>query len=248
MTDRADSRFRLLSETDDPALRDEIVRDHLPLARHVARRFVHRGESFDDLMQVASLALVKAVDRFDPDQGTQFSTFAVPTLMGELKRHFRDRGWGIRVPRRLQELHGELTTLTSSLSQTLGRAPTTRELADAAHVDSEDVLEALDAGASYRSVSLDAPLGDGAADGMSVGEGIADEEAGFDDIERRLDLEPLLESLPERQRTILVYRFGDGMTQAEIGEKIGVSQMHVSRLLNQALRDLRDRVGDGPGS
>ncbi len=232
--------FRELARTRDPQLRDRIVEEHLSLAEHLARRFAHRGEPLEDLVQVASLALVKAVDRFDPDHGVEFSSFAVPTIMGELKRHFRDTGWAMRVPRRLQELHVELGTLSGNLSQELGRSPTVAELAEATATSEDDVLEAMEAGSAYQSASLDAPPPSEDA-GATLAATVGGPDAALADSERRAVLEPLLATLPERERTIIRLRFVEGLTQSEIGRRVGISQMHVSRLLNRSLADLRER-------
>lgn len=232
--------FQEFARTRDPALRERIVEEHLSLAQHLARRFAHRGESLDDLVQVASLALVKAVDRFDPDHGVEFSTFAVPTIMGELKRHFRDSGWAMRVPRRLQELHVELGSLTGALSQELGRSPTVGELADAAGVSDDEVLEAMEAGSTYRSRSLDAPGPSDESGGSTLAARLGAPDEELVNSERRAVLEPLLDTLPERERTIIRLRFVDGLTQSEIGRRVGISQMHVSRLLSRSLDELRE--------
>jgi RNA polymerase sigma-B factor len=231
-------RFRRFAATGDPALRDELVETHLDLARHLAWRFTNRGEAFDDLFQVASLALVKAIDRFDPEQGVAFSTFGTRTIVGELKRHFRDRGWAVRAPRRLQELYVNLGGSIQLLSQELGRSPTIAELAADTGATEEEVLEALEAGRGYRAASLEAPTGDG--EGEPLGERLGGGDPAFDDAEQRLDLSPLLDQLPQRQRRIVQLRFVDGLTQSEIARTIGISQMHVSRLLQRSLVTLRD--------
>ncbi len=239
---RADltEKFRRYAETRDRQLRDELVEGHLDLARHLAWRFINRGEAFDDLFQVASLALVKAVDRFDPEQGVAFTTFGTRTIVGELKRHFRDRGWAVRAPRRLQELYVNLNGSIGILSQELGRSPTIEELAVNTGSSEEEVIEALEAGRGYRAVSLEAPTADG--DGEPLGERLGAEDLGYGDAERRLDLSPLVGSLPPRQQLILELRFVEGLTQSEIARKIGISQMHVSRLLQRSLATLREAV------
>jgi RNA polymerase sigma-B factor len=232
--------FRRYAASGDRHLRDQLVEAHLDLARHLAWRFVNRGEAFDDLFQVASLALVKAVDRYDPDQGVAFTTFGTRTIVGELKRHFRDRGWAVRAPRRLQELYVNLNSAIGALSQELGRSPTIGELAAHTGAGEEEVIEALEAGRGYRAVSLEAPTADG--DGEPLGERLGTEDVGYSDAERRLDLSPLVERLPPRQQLILELRFVDGLTQSEIARKIGISQMHVSRLLQRSLATLRESV------
>jgi RNA polymerase sigma-B factor len=229
--------------TGDVALRDRLVEIHLGLAEYLARRFDRRGEPLDDLIQVASLALINAVDRFDPSRGLEFSTFAVPTIVGELKRHFRDRGWALRVPRRLQDLHLRLSAAVSELTHELGRSPSIPELAVRLNATTEEVIEAIEAGRAYRSSSLDAPVpteeGSRPAS-WRIGE--ADE--GIIGIDERSQLTSLLRELPERERTILMLRFFDGLTQSQIAERIGISQMHVSRLLARTLGYLRQQAAD----
>ncbi|MGD0391298.1 MAG: SigB/SigF/SigG family RNA polymerase sigma factor [Acidimicrobiales bacterium] len=221
--------------TRDERLRNELVESHLGLAHQLARRFVSRGETYDDLVQVASLALVKSVDRFDPERGVEFSSFATRTVVGELKRHFRDRGWAIRAPRRIQELYLEIGPAIESLSHDLGRPPTITEMADSIGVAEEAVLEALEAGKSYHLTSIDAQ---DRKEGTIL-DRLGDVDAGFDGAEDRLALAISLADLSERQRTILNLRFVDGLTQTEIADRVGVSQMHVSRLLADSLAALR---------
>ena len=221
-----------LSEAD----RDEMVTAHLGLARHLARRFANRGEPYDDLFQVASVGLVKAALRFDPNRGVKFSTFAAQTILGELKRHLRDRGWAVKAPRRLQELYLELTPAVETLSQELGRSPTVRELASAIGSDEESVLEAMEAGHGYRTSSIDASDRSG-LDAPS--ETLGDVDPHFGKVEDRLLLKKAMAALPERERSIVQMRFYDGLTQHEIAVRIGVSQMHVSRLLASTVERLR---------
>jgi RNA polymerase sigma-B factor len=243
MPDDADSEheaFKELRRTSDPRLRDRLIEDHLWLARHCARRFSGRGESPDDLTQVANLALVKAVDRFDPTFQVRFTTFAVPTIVGELRRHFRDRTWSMRVSRRLKDLHLELKAVSEQLSHDLGRSPTVDELADALECEPETVLEALEAGAAYRATSLSA--GFGSEEGEEIVPGEADEH--LEDTSTRVLLQQALSSLPERERRVVYLRFYLGMTQSEIAEKIGVSQVHVSRILRSTLTQLGEELGD----
>lgn len=233
-------KFVELAETRDPALRDELVTAHLGLAHQLARRFANRGEAYDDLVQVASLAIVKSVDRFDPERGVEFSTFATRTVIGELKRHFRDRGWAVRAPRRIQELYLELGQTIGTLSQELGRSPTVPELATAVGSTEEAVLEALEAGQGYRTSSIDVP--DRQDETLSSRLGTEDTKyAGVDD---RSVLAPAMAKLPPREQMILQLRFVDGLTQSEIATRIGVSQMHVSRLLAASLEKLRREFGD----
>jgi RNA polymerase sigma-B factor len=212
------------------------------LAEYLARRFTNRGEPLDDLIQVAALGLLKAVDRFDPDRGLEFSTYATPTIVGELKRHFRDKGWAVRVPRRVQELHLRLGSVVSNLSQELGRSPTISEIAHAAAVSEEEVLEAIEAGHAYRFTSLDAPSG--TEDEMTLSAELGAEDQGLIDSEHRVTLSPLIAQFPPRERMILHLRFFEGMTQSEIAARLGISQMHVSRLLARALAQLRTQAED----
>jgi RNA polymerase sigma-B factor len=240
--DRADksallSAFSRFAETRDPQLRNELVEAHLGLAEYLARRFANRGEPLDDLVQVASLGLLKAVDRFDPERGVEFSTYATHTVVGELKRHFRDKGWAIRAPRRMQELYLRLGKVVASLGQELGRSPTISELAVETEVSEEEVLEALEAGQAYRFTSLDAPTGDG--DGDTLASRLGHNDPGLIDAERRATLSPLLSRLPEREQMILQLRFFEGLTQSEIARRLGISQMHVSRLLARSVAQLR---------
>jgi RNA polymerase sigma-B factor len=219
-------------------LRDALVTEHLPVARHIARRFGHRGEPHDDLAQVATLGLINAVDRFDPERGSDFLSFAVPTIMGEVRKYFRDSSWSVRMPRRLKELHLAINAGSARLSQTLGRAPTPSELATHLGLSREEVHEGLQAGNAYHSASLDDLLL--AEDSsISLGSTLGEEDRGLEVIEQREALHPLLEQLPERERAIVVMRFFGNMTQTQIAQKIGISQMHVSRLLAKTLRQLR---------
>jgi RNA polymerase sigma-B factor len=230
------------AETRNARLRDELVEAHLGLAEYLARRFSNRGEPLDDLTQVASVGLIKAVDRFDPGREVEFSTYATHTIVGELKRHFRDKGWAVRAPRRMQELYLRLGNVISVLSQELGRSPTVPELAADAGVSEEEVLEALEAGQAYRSTSIDAPGGGGGGgeEGDTLASHLADEDTALAEAERRAELSPLLASLPEREQTILFMRFFEGLTQSEIATRLGISQMHVSRLLARSLEQLRN--------
>lgn len=232
------AKFVEFAEHRTPALRGELITAHIGLAEYLARRFNNRGEPLDDLVQVASVGLLKAVDRFDPVRGVEFSTYATHTIVGELKRHFRDKGWAVRAPRRMQELYLRLGKIIANLSQEIGRSPTIAELAAEAQVTEEEVLEALEAGQAYRFASLDAPSsGDGEGDTMGSKLGVDD--AGIEGAEQRATLSPLLDSLPPRERKILHLRFFDGLTQSEIARHLDISQMHVSRLLARSLAQLR---------
>jgi RNA polymerase sigma-B factor len=220
----------------DVATREELVERYLPLARHLARRYKGRGE-IDDLNQVAAFALVKAIDRFDPARGLAFSSFAVPTIVGELKRYFRDRTWAVRPPRELQELIMRVDRVSVKLSQELDRAPTVAELADAAGTDEEHVLEALQARSGRGSLSLHAPQSR-EADAASLEDSIGCDDDGFEQAESRALLDGLSVGLPARSRDVLRMRFVEDMTQSEIGAELGVSQMQVSRIIRQAIAHL----------
>lgn len=247
-TDRAEERerFEQLRATGDPKLRDELVADHLWLARHGARRFAGRGEARDDLVQVASLALVNAVDRFDPEQGVRFATYAMPTIIGELRRHFRDRSWSVRVARRLKDLHVELRSAKEELTHVLGRAPTVDELADFVDATPDEVLEALEAGAAYRATTLSAgPVG---SDGQELEEPAVlgtDDEA-LEEAPDRVVVQRALRSLSERDRQVVYLSFYAGLTQSEIAEQVGVSQVHVSRILRASMAKLGEHLERDP--
>ncbi|HSS11267.1 MAG TPA: SigB/SigF/SigG family RNA polymerase sigma factor [Acidimicrobiales bacterium] len=232
------SKFAEFAETRDRRLRDELVEAHMGLAEYLARRFANRGEPLDDLVQVGLLGLVKAVDRFDPNRGVEFSTYATHTIAGELKRHFRDKGWAVRAPRRMQELYLLLTKVVGSLGQELGRSPTIAELAVETQVSEEEVLEALEAGQAYRFASLDVPRGSN-GEGDTLAEVLGEDDRDLVDAESRVVLSPLLASLPARQQLIVRLRFFDGLTQSEIASRLGISQMHVSRLLARSVAELR---------
>ena len=241
---RARALFADLAELpeEDPRrqrVRDELVEMHLPLVEYLARRFRNRGEPLDDLVQVATIGLIKSVDRFDLERGVEFSTYATPTIVGEIKRHFRDKGWAIRVPRRLQELKLSLTKATSELSQKNGRAPTVAELAQHLQMSEEEVLEGLESANAYSAVSLDAP-DTGDDDSPAVADSLGTTDESLEGVEYRESLKPLLEKLPPREKKILLLRFFGNMTQSQIAAELGISQMHVSRLLARTLAQLRE--------
>ena len=221
-------------------LRNKLVRMHLPLVEHLARRFRNRGEPLDDLTQVATIGLIKSVDRFDPDRGVEFSTYATPTVVGEIKRHFRDKGWAVRVPRRLQELRLALTTATAELSQQHGRSPTVHELAEKLAISEEEVLEGLESANAYSTLSLDVPDTDD--ESPAVADTLGAEDEALEGVEYRESLKPLLEDLPPREKRILLLRFFGNMTQSQIAQEVGISQMHVSRLLARTLAQLREKL------
>ncbi|MBT0774114.1 SigB/SigF/SigG family RNA polymerase sigma factor [Kineosporia sp. J2-2] len=213
-------------------LRRTVIEAHLPLVHHLAQRFKGRGEPYDDLVQVGTIGLLHAVDRYDPQRGA-FAAFAVPTIVGEIRRHFRDRGWAMRIPRRIQDLGRRVSEARESLTHTLDRSPTVQEIAQYLDVDADLVIEALDTASAYITVPL--PTTAEESDRM----GKAFEDAGLELVEQRETLRPLLARLPEREQRILELRFGKGLSQSQIAAEVGVSQMHVSRLLTKSLNILR---------
>jgi RNA polymerase sigma-B factor len=228
-------------------VREELVERFVPLARRLASRYSGGVEPFDDLVQVASVGLVKAIDRFDPDRGTAFSTFAVPTILGELKRHFRDRGWSIHVPREVQERILKVEKALAELPSRLGRAPTVDDIAERLGVTAEQVLEAMHASQGHHAVSLDASpmMGDG-EEPAPLRERIGSRDVGFETVEYGAAIEGALSEISDRDRAILHLRFAEDLTQSEIAERVGVSQMHVSRILRTTLEILRGAVDEGP--
>jgi len=223
----------------DVHAREQLVERFLPLARQLARRYQRASEPLDDLLQVASLGLIKAIDRFDLDREIAFSSYAVPTILGEIKRYFRDRTWAVRVPRDLQELTLKVDRAVGELSELLRRQPSVGEIATAVGTDEEDVLEALQAGGAYRAVSFDAPRTGADDDAVTLGDSVGIDEHGFDRAEERATLAQLMATVTPRERDVLRMRFEQDMTQAEIGAVIGVSQMQVSRVIRQAIARLR---------
>lgn len=223
------------------ALRDRAIEAWLPLANHLAHRYSGRGEPTDDLAQTAAVGLIKAIDKFDPSRGVDFAGYAIPTIIGELKRHFRDRTWDIRVPRRLQELRLAISDANSSLLQTLGRSPTVADIAAHLKLTEEEVLEGLEGARAYNAVSLSTPTGDGDR-ATELGDMLGGEDSEFELAELRVALGPALATLDEREQKILTLRFYGNLTQSQIAEQIGVSQMHVSRLLARTLAQLRQAL------
>lgn len=222
--------------------RDALVHLHLPLVEHCARRFRNRGEPYEDLVQVGTIGLIKSVDRFDTERGVEFSTYATPTIIGEIKRYFRDKGWAIRVPRRLQELRMQISASTAELTQRLGRSPTPRELAEAIGCSVEEIVEGLESSNAYSTLSLDATDDDSDGPGQSMLDAMGVDDEALEHVEIRESVKPLLENLPPREKKILLLRFFKNMTQSQIAEEIGVSQMHVSRLLSRTLEQLRQSL------
>jgi len=231
--------FRAYLEHGDLGARERLVERFLPLARQLARRYGAAGEQIDDLVQVASLGLVKAVDRYELDRGTAFSSFAVPTILGEIKRHFRDTGWMVRVPRGIQERRIQVNRAIPALTGRLGRSPTTAEIAEHIGATTEDVLEALEAAVAYEPVSLDSSPGS-EDDDESWAQAVGAEDPSYELVEHEATIGPAMKALPARERLILHMRFVEDMTQSQIAEKIGISQMHVSRLIRRALQEMRE--------
>jgi RNA polymerase sigma-B factor len=222
----------------DPEARRILIERMMPLVRTLARRYVNRGESLEDLIQVGSVGLIKAVDRFDVSRELRFSTFAVPTILGEIKRHFRDRAWSVRVSRGIQELNAKIGREADRLSGKLGRSPTVEELAEATESSVEQVLEAIQGAQAYSTVSLDEPVGEEGEAAERFGE----EDPGFAQAEHRVELARGLGALPPRERSILLLRFYEGLTQREIADRVGISQMHVSRLLRRSIDRMRAQL------
>ena len=233
-------RLREFAATRDATLRAELIEEHLYLVERLARRFESRGEPFDDLVQAGSIGLIKAVDRFDPELGYEFVAYASTTILGELKRHFRDRGWSIRASRRVQELYLELAPAVEVLTHRHGRSPSIREVAAEIGATEDAVLEAMEAGFGYRSPSLDAP----GPEGGSLGDRVGESDKNFDLVDSRVTVMPELAALPERERSLIIMRFVEELSQVEIAERLGISQMHVSRLLARSLAALHKAVED----
>jgi RNA polymerase sigma-B factor len=224
---------------DRPRVRQRLIEAYLPLAEHLARRFRNRGEPLDDLVQVACLALVKSVDGYDHSRGAAFTSYAIPMILGELKRHFRDKGWNVRVPRRLQELRLDIGKASGDLAQQLGHSPTVAELAHHLGVGEDDIIEAMESGHAYRALSLHAPVA-GDESGTELADMLGDVDPDLENVENREALRPLIAKLPQREQRIIVMRFFGNMTQSQIAAQLGISQMHVSRLLAHAMGVLRE--------
>ena len=236
--------FKLYKETGDEQAREQLVLAHLNLARFLASKFKNRGESLDDLVQVATIGLIKAIDRFDISRGLEFTTFATPTIMGEIKRHFRDKGWSVRVPRRLQELSAKVTQVSDKLTEKLQRSPSVDEIAQALGVSVDEVLEAMESAHAYTSVSLDVPQGDD--DDGTQSSTVIDKYALVDeDLESsddRIVLEQAIKDFSEREQQIIRMRFLEGFTQVEIAQKLQISQVQVSRLLRKTLQKFQEKL------
>ena len=234
--------LRRYHEQGDLAAREQLIEQYLSLVRSLARRYSYRGEQLEDLVQIGCIGLIKAIDRFDLDRGVELTTYATPNIIGEIKRHFRDKGWAVRVPRGLQELNVQLSKLIEDQTVQLGRSPTVAELAKAAGVEEEAVLEALESGRAYTSLSLSGGGGGDDDDGLDPLESLGTEEHQYEVSEDRAVLAPGFRVLDERERRILHLRFFDGLTQSQIAQQVGISQMHVSRLIRRALEKIRQEI------
>jgi RNA polymerase sigma-B factor len=236
--------LRRYHQQNDLEAREKLIEQYLPLVRSLARRYSYRGEQLEDLVQVGCIGLIKAIDRFDIERGVELTTYATPNIIGEIKRHFRDKGWSIRVPRGLQELNVRLSHLVEDLTVQLERSPTIAELAKAAGVEEEEVLEALESGQAYATLSLSAGGGGGSDDGSDLDplESLGEIEHEYEVSEDRAVLAPGLRALDDRERRILHLRFFEGLTQSQIAQQVGISQMHVSRLIRRALEKIRDEI------
>jgi RNA polymerase sigma-B factor len=235
--------LRRYHEQGDLAAREQLIEQYMSLVRSLARRYSYRGEQLEDLVQIGAIGLIKAIDRFDVNRGVELTTYATPNIIGEIKRHFRDRGWSVRVPRGLQELNIQLSRLIEELTVQNGRSPTIPELAKAASVTDEEVLEALESGRAYSSLSLSAGSGGHDDDGeLDPLESLGTEEHQYEVSENRAVLEPGFRVLDERERKILHLRFFEGLTQSQIAQQVGISQMHVSRLIRRSLEKIREEI------
>ena len=233
--------LRRYHEQGDLQAREQLIEQYMSLVRSLARRYSYRGEQLEDLVQIGAIGLIKAIDRFDLDRGVELTTYATPNIIGEIKRHFRDKGWSVRVPRGLQELNVKLSRLIEQLTVQLGRSPTIPELAKAAGVEEEEVLEALESGRAYSSLSLSVGAG-GDDDDLDPLESIGTEEHQYEVSEDRAVLAPGFRALDERERKILQLRFFEGLTQSQIAGQVGISQMHVSRLIRRSLEKIREAI------
>jgi RNA polymerase sigma-B factor len=234
--------LRRYHEEGDLQAREQLIEQYMSLVRSLARRYSYRGEQLEDLVQIGAIGLIKAIDRFDIERGVELTTYATPNIIGEIKRHFRDKGWAVRVPRGLQELNVQLSRLMETLTVQLGRSPTIPELAQAAGAQEEEVLEALESGRAYSSLSLSQGTGGDGEEDLDPLESIGTEEHQYEVSEDRAILAPGFKVLDDRERMILQLRFFDGLTQSQIAQQVGISQMHVSRLIRRALEKIRDEI------
>ena len=232
--------LRRYHEQGDVSAREKLIEHYMPLVRSLARRYSYRGEQLEDLVQIGAIGLIKAIDRFDLDRGVELTTYATPNIIGEIKRHFRDKGWAIRVPRALQELNASMSGGIERLTGRLGRSPSIAEIADELKTTPEEVLEAMEVGSAYSTVSLS--TGPGGEDELDPLETIGGEDEEFERSEHRAALEPALDRLPPREREILRMRFEEGLPQTQIAQRVGLSQMHVSRLIRKSLSIMREEL------
>ena len=240
--ERTRELFREYKETGDPEVRDQLIMSHLNLVRFLASKFKNRGEPLDDLIQVGTIGLIKAIDRFDPSRGLEFTTYATPTIMGEIKRHFRDKGWSVRVPRRLQELSAKVNQATDKLTNELQRSPKVEEIAEYLDVTVDEVLEAMESSSAYTSVPIEAPGASDSDDAPSILDRYADDDNELDFTDDRLVIEEAIRDFSPREREVIELRFVKGMTQIEIAKKLGISQVQVSRLLRRTLKKIQDKI------
>jgi RNA polymerase sigma-B factor len=236
--------LRRYHEDGDLQAREQLIEQYMSLVRSLARRYSYRGEQLEDLVQIGAIGLIKAIDRFDLERGVELTTYATPNIIGEIKRHFRDKGWSVRVPRGLQELNVQLSKLVEQLTVQLGRSPTIPELAKGAGVEEELVLEALESGRAYTSLSLSVGGGGGDEDDLDPLESLGTEEHQYEVSEDRAVLAPGFKALDERERKILQLRFFEGLTQSQIAQQVGISQMHVSRLIRRSLEKIRETIAE----
>lgn len=239
--DRTHELFRRYKEEGDTEARDQLIVSHLNLVRFLAAKFINRGEPLDDLIQVGTVGLIKAIDRFEPDRGLEFTTYATPTIMGELKRHFRDKGWSVRVPRRLQELSAKVNQASDELTAELQRSPSVDELAERLGASVDEVLEAMESAGAYTAISLESPSSD-EEDSPTILERYVQEDSDFTALTDRMMLEEILSSFSEREQEIIRMRFEEGLTQVEIAERLGISQVQVSRLLKKTLERIQEKL------
>jgi RNA polymerase sigma-B factor len=241
----AESLFAKYAEAKDSKIRDRLVAMHQNLVRFLAGKFINRGEPIEDLVQVGTIGLINAIDRFDPARGTKFSTYATPTIVGEIRRHFRDKAWSLKVPRRLQELNLAANKVADNLSQKLGRSPTIQEIAHAVDASEEETLEAIELGNAYDTVSLDTKLAyEGESAPLSLSEFVGDTDDSLESLEKYGDLNQAMDCLDQREKSIIYLRFFKDMSQTEVAKKLNISQMHVSRLQQKALKRLKDLLSD----
>lgn len=241
----AESLFTKYAETKDPRVRDRLVIMHQNLVRFLAGKFMNRGEPIEDLVQVGTIGLINAIDRFDPSRGTKFSTYATPTIVGEIRRHFRDKAWSLKVPRRLQELNLAANKAVDSLSQKLGRVPTIQEIAQAVDASEEETLEAIELSNAYDTISLDSKLAyEGEAAPLSLAEFVGGIDGSLESLEKYGDLNQAMDCLDQRERSIIYLRFFKDMSQTEVAKRLNISQMHVSRLQQKALKRLKELLSD----